>query len=334
MASSDFKPLILANLTTLWEGAKHDKADPQARFKALAYKKGIEAVKAIPTPITSVEDVKGVKGLGAKLIQTVEELLATGDLVAAAKVEARFDLKTYKRLEGIHGVGPVKAKALVDAGYTTIEGLRAAVAANPGLLNKAQTLGLIHYEAGLLRIPRAEMMAHDLRLTALCADHGLTGTLLGSYRRGCPDSGDIDVLLQGGADAEVRFATFVASLGSYLVGTLTAGRTKWMGYVQLPGEPVRRMDLMLTPAAEYAYAVFYFTGSDKFNVAVRSHCLSRGYTLNEHGLTRKDDAKGGAGAAPVAPVPPMKTEEDLFAFLGLRYVPPTERVDGTQLVSA
>lgn len=110
-----------------------------------------------------------------------------------------------------------------------------------------------------------------------------------------------------------------------------------MGYVQLPGGTVRRLDLMLTPPSEYAYAILYFTGSDKFNIAFRSHCLTLGYTLNEHALTAKaTEAVGGAGASAAAaaakPIPLLEKEEDIFAFVGLRYVPPNERVDGKQIV--
>jgi DNA polymerase/3'-5' exonuclease PolX len=340
MATSDFKALILENLATMETGARHDKTDPQHAFKALAYKKAIEAIRPLAS-VASVDDVKGLKGVGDKIIKKIEEILATGSLKAATKVEERLDLKTLAVLEGIHGIGPVRAKSLVEAGLTTIELLRAAVASNPKLLTKAQQLGLRHYEAGLQRIPRAEMREHEVRLQALWEAHGLVGILVGSYRRGAADSGDIDVLLRGGFDAEVRFAALVASLGGYIVGSLTAGKTKWMGYVQLPGGVVRRLDLMLTPPAEYAFAILYFTGSDKFNVAFRSHCLSLGYTLNEHALTIKPTtvvtASGGAGAAastvPSAkPVPLLEKEEDIFAFVGLRYVPPTERVDSKQIV--
>lgn len=329
-AAPNFKTLILDNLATMMAGAKHDKTDPQHTFKALAYKKAIEAIKGLET-IGSVADVKGLKGVGDKIVKKVEEILATGALKAATTVEERLDLKTLSIFEGIHGIGPVKAKALVEAGYTTIEALRSAT--DPKLLTKAQTLGLRHYEAGLQRIPRAEMAEHEARLCALWEEHGLVGVLVGSYRRGAADSGDIDVLLRGGFDAEVRFAALVASLGGYIVGALSAGKTKWMGYVQLPGGPVRRLDLMLTPPSEYAYAILYFTGSDKFNIAFRSHCVTLGYTLNEHTLAVKAvKAVGGAGLPSLPPVPPMEKEEDIFAFVGLRYVPPTERVDGKQIV--
>lgn len=214
---ANVKTLILDNLATMMAGAKHDKADPQHAFKSLAYKKAMEAINSLDS-VTSVADVKGLKGVGDKIVKKIEEILATGSLKAADRVEERLDLKTFKLLEGIHGIGPVKAKSLVEAGFTTIEALRLGVAADPKLLTKAQTLGLRHYEAGLLRIPRAEMIEHEARLRSLWEENGLVGTLVGSYRRGAADSGDIDVLLRGGFDAEIRFAALVSSLSSYKIG--------------------------------------------------------------------------------------------------------------------
>ena len=92
-----------------------------------------------------------------------------------------------------------------------------------------------------------------------------------------------------------------------------------------PRGKARRLDLLLTEPVEYAYALLYFTGSDKFNVAFRKYAGDKGYTLNEHTMV---PLKGSS-----APMPPgMKSEKDIFAFLGLRYVPPEERIDGNQVV--
>ena len=80
----------------------------------------------------------------------------------------------------------------------------------------------------------------------------------------------------------------------------------------------------MTPDNEYAYALLYFTGSDKFNVAFRQYATNKGYTLNEHTLTplRSD-----------LPVPPyMENEKDIFNFLGLRYIEPSRRVDEKQII--
>jgi DNA polymerase/3'-5' exonuclease PolX len=52
--------------------------------------------------------------------------------------------------------------------------------------------------------------------------------------------------------------------------------------------------------------------------------LEKGYTLNEH--TLKPVKEG------VPSVPPMKTEEDIFAFLGLEYVEPEQRIGEKNIV--
>ena len=132
-------------------------------------------------------------------------------------------------------------------------------------------------------------------------------------------------------DAHALFETFIAGLkeSDYIIDELVSGEKKWMGYVRVgsaetPGK-ARRLDLLLTMPSEYAYALLYFTGSDKFNVAFRKYAGDKGYTLNEHTMV---PLKGSS-----APMPPgMKGEKDIFAFLGLRYVPPEERVDGAQIV--
>jgi DNA polymerase/3'-5' exonuclease PolX len=90
------------------------------------------------------------------------------------------------------------------------------------------------------------------------------------------------------------------------------------------GGKARRLDILMTPENEYSYALLYFTGSDKFNVAFRQHALNRGYTLNEHTLKPMRDG--------LSEPPYMSTENDIFRFLGLRYIEPSQRVDGNQII--
>jgi DNA polymerase/3'-5' exonuclease PolX len=61
----------------------------------------------------------------------------------------------------------------------------------------------------------------------------------------------------------------------------------------------------------------YFTGSAKFNIAFRQHCLKKGLSLNEHGFT--------------PPVKGLKTEKDIFKYVGLKYVEPENRIDENSL---
>jgi len=168
----------------------------------------------------------------------------------------------------------------------------------------------------------------------------LFGKIVGSYRREAESSGDVDMLVSypetmSEKDAQQLFRAFVARLESshYIEAQLAGGAKKWMGYVRLAdavavavavaAAVARRLDLLLTSPSEFAYALLYFTGSDKFNVAFRRHCLELGYSLNEHTLTT-------IVAGKPAP-PPMRTERDIFRWAGLKFVAPSKRMDASSL---
>jgi DNA polymerase/3'-5' exonuclease PolX len=113
----------------------------------------------------------------------------------------------------------------------------------------------------------------------------------------------------------------------YIVDTLAQGPKKFLGYVKVtPDAKPRRLDLLMSPPNEFAYAILYFTGSQNFNVAFRRHAQDKGYTINEH--TMKPTKEG------VPAVPAMRTEKDIFDFLGLVFVEPNERRGVSEVVIA
>lgn len=338
----DYRPAIIDALDTL---RKRDVADKQP-FKAKAYQKVIAQLQASGAAVSSWEDLKTVEGIGEKIRKKIDEIFATGVLASAERTKAGGTLTALETFQGIYGVGPAKASALVKAGYKTIEDLRSAVGANanPSLLNTNQTLGLLYYEDLLQRIPRAEMDQHAA-LLCRCCPPTLTMDIVGSYRRGATSSGDIDVLLK--ATNKASAAAFLKMIENIkaaypIVEILAQGPKKCMAIIKLsPTATARRLDLLLTPAVEYAYALFYFTGSDKFNVAVRSHALSFGYTLNEHGICFSKSSVGDSTSSKygIKPLNPdegpallLESEEDIFQLLGLQYIPPTERIDEKQVI--
>ena len=325
--STSFKDTVIASLDTMRLG----ELAAGERFKALAYKKAIDNIRRMDKPLNTIDDVKDIDGIGAKIHAKIVEILATGSLRAAERMTERTDVGGMETLLKVHGIGPVKARSLLEAGITTIDSLRKAAAVDKKLLTAAQTLGLKYYEDGLARIPRSEMTQHEHSLMSTLPKM-MSGTVVGSYRRGAADSGDIDLLItykeSYGEDNAIKSLYKIIEMYSaagYIIDTLVSGPKKWMGYVRLSEDtPVRRLDIMLTPPTEYAYAILYFTGSDKFNIGFRKHCQTIGYTLNEHNLKPTQ--------AGVRPIPSMANEEDIFAFAQLRYVKPTERVDGNQIV--
>ncbi len=301
-------------------------------FQARAYAKVMTQIKELPA-VRTISDVAGVKGVGKEIKLKIETILATGTLPSAEHAAANPQFAAYDALLGVYGVGPVKARALIDAGILTIDALRAELGRNPKLLTAAQKLGLQYYEDTQERIPRSEMMAHEDVLRRAFEAAGLTMQVVGSYRRGLQTSGDIDCLVSSTATAMSETAMKTTFRGvverliadGYIVGVLARGDTKTLAYATVGTGRARRLDLLLTAPAEYPYAVLYFTGSDLFNIAMRGWALERGYTMNEHGMTPTSPDK------PAAPV--MKSEEDIFAFLGLQYVAPTARVNGEQIQS-
>jgi DNA polymerase (family 10) len=74
-------------------------------------------------------------------------------------------------------------------------------------------------------------------------------------------------------------------------------------------------DLRLVAADSRGAALQYFTGSKAHNIALRDRAMARGFKLNEYGLFRTADDVRVAG----------EREEDIYATLGMEWVPPELR---------
>lgn len=297
------------------------------KFSALAYTKAIRELKKV-SKINSLKDVEGVSGVGKKIKDKIKEILETGELKAAVKAKEEVPVELYQNLLNVYGIGPVKAKELIEKdNIKSIEDLES----KPELLNEVQKKGLKYYKDSLLRIPRSEMEQHE-KIIMNNLEEPVEGIIVGSYRRGAPTSGDIDVLLKipetytkKQQKDTLEFIVKKLQESGYLIDILALGDKKCLGIAKLSDDSIaRRIDFLITPEKEYPYAVLYFTGSDSFNVGFRKYALTKGYTLNEHGMKKttgdKEEVKG------------IKTEKDIFKFLGLAYVKPKNRKDESSVV--
>lgn len=321
----DFRNKIIEELVVLQKKEQQDRNV----FKARAYAKVVSQLKVMTHPIHDIKDIEGVQGIGEKIRMKIEEIITTGSLEAARNIKQDDRRVLQNAFMQIYGVGPVKAKELVDNNPSlhSIEDLRAAVAEEPSILNEKQHIGLKYYEDLLERIPRKEMVAHQtiLRKTLWKVKRMMHMDVVGSFRRGALDSGDIDVLIgypskMKEVDAQKYFTMYVEKLQEigYITDILALGSKKCMAICRQSGNgKARRLDLLLTNAVEYPYALLYFTGSDKFNIQFRKHALDLGYTLNEHALRPLREN--------ISEVPALKTEQDIFEFLKVEYVSPEQR---------
>jgi DNA polymerase (family 10) len=85
-----------------------------------------------------------------------------------------------------------------------------------------------------------------------------------------------------------------------------------------------QVDLRVVKPDCYGAALQYFTGSQAHNVAVRQIAVRAGLKLSEYGLFRVRD---GADEELIA----SATEEEVYAALGLQWVPPPMREDSGEV---
>lgn len=299
-------------------------------WKAKAYLKVINQLKAKDGPVHNFDDLKDVNGVGKGLKDKIVEYLETGAMHQLIDYNADGSIKIITDLMKVHGIGAVKAKELVEKhGIQSVNDLKT----RSELLNDIQKLGLKYCEDFEKRIPRTEMEKHEIHIINVVKsiDPKLIVTLTGSYRRQLPDSGDVDVLITHPDDPEDFKPIFTAIIEklqtvnkghAYIKDLFALGIKKCMAVCKLPRyKTSRRIDLMYTRKHEYPFALMYFTGSGDFNVRLRNLALSKGYSLSEYGLKYvKGENKGGFVEHQ------FESEKDIFVYLGLCYIEPQNRV--------
>jgi NAD-dependent DNA ligase len=304
-------------LSTLMETLSNIMAKRGDRIKSLAYKRAHEAILSLDRDIHTVDELKSVSGIGASSLAHMREYLENGTLEI---IEAER-LNPENILSDIYGVGPKKAKELVQKGVTSIAELRKR---QDELLNKVQKVGLQYYEDILERIPRSEIDKYNEVFKAAVPPTAKY-EIVGSYRRGAADSGDIDVIIT--SENKSDFQNFIDFLISkhIILEVLSRGDSKCLVIARISTPKyARRVDFLYTSPQEYPFAVLYFTGSKGFNTVMRGHALKHGYSLNEHELTVKNSGEKVEGK--------FVEEKDIFDFLQLQYKTPSERVDGRMVI--
>lgn len=289
-------------------------------FRARAYHKAAESIMTFPEEITDPKQIEKLPGIGKTIMTKLEEYVDTGNINAIEKMKNN----PLNVLTKVYGIGPKKAKQFIDDGLDTIEKLKE----HPEKLTAAQKVGVQYFDDIEKKIPRSEIDEYKEVFDKVFNESTPSGSkfeIVGSYRRGKQQSGDIDIIITNTDNNKKAFEDFLDALveNGIITHLLSRGRTKSLTLGQLPGKPSRRVDLMYTPPQEYAFAIIYFTGSKAFNTMQRQRALGLGYTLNEHGM--HEMKKGNKGAKVEGDFP---DEQSIFKFLGMKYKQPNERRDG------
>ena len=297
------------------------------RYRLRAYTNTVKALQALNVKdITSINQLKGVPGIGKGTIDKVNQYLSNGFIqeVEDIKKELKKDKKAYAeiqkqtiidKLSSILGVGPAAALKWWDAGIRSIDDLKQ----KPDLLTKTQRIGVKYYKDLHTRIPRKQIQIFELMVKTVLAHKFGVGTFrmeaAGSYRRKAPTSGDIDILFTS-KKFNLEQAVKVLVKWGIVVDTISMKKEKFMGIAHCPHnhKMYYHLDLVYLPADEYESGLLWFTGSKGFNINMRAKAKQLGLVLNQHGLF---DDKGNRL--------PVYTEKEIMRELGMNWTPPEKR---------
>lgn len=332
---------IINKLTELME-LHEAKMGDEDRWRAFSYNKSIRALRNYPKRLNSYAEARNIRGVGERTARKIEEILETGEL-RRIRYERTDEVKSTRLFQGIYGVGRSTAFKWYAAGCRTLDDISAGKFGVS--LSRAQEIGIRFYDDINDRMPRIEAKAiFDLiKPIALSIDPQLFFEIMGSYRRGKMDCGDIDVLLtrstkDGKTHAGILPRLLKALRGAGIIVEDLALpedsdglEATYRGLCCLPdvkGSKYRRIDFLTVPWQSRGAALLYYTGDDIFNRAMRLKANALGYSLNQRGLfgnvirdphDRRIKMNAGKLVA-------SETEEEIFDILGVPWQEPLERV--------
>jgi DNA polymerase (family 10) len=300
--------------------------------RILAYRNAAESIIEYPRDLRAVAaegGLESIPGVGKIIAEKITEILETGTLQFYERLTEEIPPGVVDILH-INGVGPKKAAMFwKEANITTIDALEAAaregkLATLPGMGAKSEAKILEGIEsfrrrASDTRTPLGiALPAAETILNRLLTLEGVgKGICAGSLRRARPTIGDVDLLITVADPAPVMdFFVHMDEVARIL------GHGPSKSSVELHNG--LQVDLKVISPERWGTALCYFTGSQAHNIHIRELALKKGYSLNEFALT---PVNGGDEVL-------CDSEEVLYEFLELAYIPPEIREDWGEVEAA
>ena len=306
--------------------------DGAVQYRVVAYRNAARTVRDTSVSVANLARqgrITELQGIGKTLEEKVLALDETGDIPAAVKLRAKIPVGLIPVMR-LPGFGPKRARRLYDEiGVDSLDALRAAV--EDGRLKELRGFGLKaqenlkkvlaeHTEDGpspRVVLSRAIQTADEI-VTALRAHPAADRVeVAGSLRRMTDSVKDVDIIATssdpkalGAALAELEVVESVSQSGDAGARVSTHTGVK--------------IDLKVVEPDQFGNVMQHFTGSKAHNVALREQAVRRGLHVSEYGIL--DDATGETLRC--------ATEEEVYAALGLPWIPPELREGRGELEAA
>ncbi len=290
-------------------------------FRVRAYRNASRTVESLSADVAAIVDrdpaeLQQLDGIGKDLADKIVVIVRTGKLPQLEELKEKIPAGVVQMLR-IPGLGPKKVAALFkELNLETLEALKQA--AEQGLIAELKGFGKKTEQTILEGIALAAEAGQRVFLSdakteadAIVADlqqfDGVQqATVAGSCRRRQETVGDLDVLVTS-SDSNAAMDRLAAN--PLVVKVLARGETKQRVRLRSGLE----LDLRVVPEESFGAAAQYFTGSKEHNIVIRRRAQERGLKLNEYGLFRGDE------------IVASRTEEEVYAAVGLPWIPPELR---------
>jgi DNA polymerase (family 10) len=318
---------MLSETADLMEIAAEDS------FRIRSYRTAADVIQSYPEQLSAIlkdpaKRLTDIPGIGKGIAAVIQEIEERGSFERRDEMLSKYPASLLE-LFHIQGLGPKSVRLLFDTyRIQTIEDLERVCKEQklrelPRMGAKLEekvlrSIGSYRQTQGRFLLSFGQRVADEL-IEYLRAIPGVESvTPAGSLRRGRETIGDLD-LLATGPGAPGALEKFTAHPKAHEI--LGKGSNKASIKFGLEGLQV---DLRALSSDSYGAALLYFTGSKEHNVALRSRAQKRGLTLNEYGLASVDGGQRVASA----------TEEEIYAALGLDWIPPEMRENGGEIEAA
>lgn len=302
-------------------------------FRAVTFRAAARAIRDLREPLRTLMEqgrLGTIPKVGPALEEAIVQLLTTGSAKRHEELKAQVapGLLTLLR---VPGVGPATARTIYEhLRITSVDELEEAAKSHrlrslPKM--QAKTEENILKAIASLRRRTGRALVVDAQVEARAMVEWLREkvgveriSIAGSLRRWRETIGDVDIVVAT-AEAGPVMDAFVGAPSVERV--LAHGDTKSS---VVAGRDLQ-IDLRVVPTDSWGAALVYFTGSKAHNVHLRGLALKKKLLLNEYGLYRAGEEDGGK---PVA----SRTEEEVYAALGMDWIPAELREDRGEIEAA
>ena len=304
-------------------------------FRARNYEKAARSVRGWGDDIGPLDAraLRAIPGVGASIAAKIAEYRDTGTIGALEELRATIPPGVLE-LTRVPGLGPKRALQLNrELGVESVDDLAAAITAGrlDGLAGfgaksgERIASGIEVYRQGRERVLLdVAMHTATAMVAALSAVPGCQRcAYAGSLRRMRETIGDVDILAAA-QDSAPLMAAFIVQ--PEVASVIASGPAK----TSIRTAAGLQVDLRVVPLDAWGAALQYFTGSTAHNVAVRQIAIRKKLRLSEYGLFEVDKEGGRGGGRVIV----SRTEEEVYARLGLAWVPPPMREDHGEIEAA